>query len=59
MAEGSGYCIGAVVENRMKDDIMDRSSGSIGLENLWIIGESFFRDLQVAFDVSDSIVLLA
>jgi hypothetical protein len=26
--------------------------GGIGLEDVWIIGEPFFRDVQVAFNVS-------
>ncbi len=53
MAEGSGYCIGIVVESRMSDEKMDeKAQGSSELEKLWIIGEPFFRDVQVAFDVS-------
>jgi len=29
-----------------------------GLEDVWIIGEPFFRDVQVAFDVSNACRLL-
>lgn len=53
MTEGSGCCIGIVVESRMSDENLDeKAQGSSGLENVWIIGEPFFRDVQVAFDAS-------
>jgi hypothetical protein len=63
MAPGSGYCIGIVVESRMghktsigsdaaKMGFERNVEGGIGLEDVWIIGEPFFRDVQVAFNVS-------
>lgn len=62
MAAGSGYCVGIVVESRMGTRIsLGAKTGSIepgttmeganGLEDVWIVGEPFFRDVQVAFDV--------
>ncbi|CAL3967170.1 unnamed protein product [Diplocarpon coronariae] len=59
MALGSGYCIGIVVESRMGlgtplDGGKARSGASLvggdGLADVWIIGEPFFRDVQVAFN---------
>ncbi|TAQ88432.1 hypothetical protein B7494_g3215 [Chlorociboria aeruginascens] len=52
MAMGSGYCIGIVVESRMG---VANSKGpndidQNGMADLWIIGEPFFRDVQVAFN---------
>ena len=50
MTAGSGYCIGIVVESRggIKTSKID---GGNGLTDVWIVGEPFFRDAQVAFDV--------
>ncbi|KAH7410971.1 aspartic peptidase domain-containing protein [Cadophora sp. MPI-SDFR-AT-0126] len=59
MVTGSGYCIGIVVESRMGvgTALARRETGSTvsvdggnGLADVWIIGEPFFRDVQVAFD---------
>jgi hypothetical protein len=63
MTSGSGYCIGIVVESRMGTGTSIRSEtgnmgfetsmeGGNGLEDVWIVGEPFFRDVQVAFNVS-------
>lgn len=61
MATGSGYCIGIVVESRMGvgSALAGGETGSSvsiyggnGLADVWIIGEPFFRDVQVAFNVS-------
>jgi hypothetical protein len=56
---GSGYCVGIVVESRMgvEDQGLEKQkgaglSGDNGLADVWIIGEPFFRDVQVAFDAS-------
>jgi len=69
-AVGSGYCIGIVVESRMTSEFMSVDGpGTIigpgfqimrdnGLDDVWIIGEPFFRDAQVAFDVSSAFLLL-
>jgi hypothetical protein len=62
MAAGSGYCVGIVVESRMGKGVsLGAETGNIGpgttmeggngLEDVWIVGEPFFRDVQVAFDV--------
>lgn len=59
---GSGYCIGMVIESRWSvaaDKMKEKVSGfqlesGNGLEDVWIIGEPFFRDVQVAFDVSNA-----
>ncbi len=67
-AVGSGYCIGIVVESRMTSEFMSVDSPrtiispgfeikrSNGLDDVWIIGEPFFRDVQVAFDVSSALL---
>lgn len=61
MTMGSGFCLGVVVESRMDPvniaDVRESTSGvridgGNGLSDVWIIGEPFFRDVQVAFDVS-------
>lgn len=63
MTSGSGYCVGIVVESRMGAGTAIRSEtgnmgfetsmqGGNGLEDVWIVGEPFFRDVQVAFNVS-------
>lgn len=62
MIVGSGYCIGIVVESRMGKGFLGTEAGGMGsensvkggngLEDVWIIGEPFFRDVQVAFNVS-------
>jgi hypothetical protein len=65
MAAGSGYCVGIVVESRMGKEISpgtrrsntgpgtttERATRANGLEDVWIVGEPFFRDVQVAFNV--------
>ncbi|EMR87233.1 putative acid protease protein [Botrytis cinerea BcDW1] len=56
MERGSGYCVGIVVEGRFGN--MDGQRGTVdnggvegnGMEDMWIFGEPFFRDVQVAFD---------
>jgi hypothetical protein len=55
---GSGYCIGNVVESRMGVEVSMSGKdgetsfgGGNGLADVWIIGEPFFRDVQVAVDV--------
>ncbi len=60
MAAGSGYCVGIVVESRMgKGTSLEAGTGTTmeganELEDVWIVGEPFFRDAQVAFNVSSS-----
>jgi len=51
---GSGYCVGIVVESRSVAGSESRESSTLdnsGLEDIWVVGEPFFRDVQVAFDV--------
>ena len=57
LRDGSGYCVGAVVESRMglKDDGFGAagsgshsgagrgSLGGNGLRDVWVVGEGFFR----------------
>ncbi|KAH9220100.1 aspartic peptidase domain-containing protein [Leptodontidium sp. 2 PMI_412] len=59
MATGSGYCIGIVVESRMgvgtalnggETGSSVSIDGGNGLADVWIVGEPFFRDVQVAFN---------
>jgi hypothetical protein len=63
MTSGSGYFVGIVVESRMCGGTAMRSEtgnmdfgtsmeGGNGLEEVWIVGEPFFRDVQVAFNAS-------
>jgi hypothetical protein len=64
MSSGSGHCVGIVVESRFGASVApdgndwgrpnwnrDAEEGH-GLEDMWIISEGFFADVQVAFDVS-------
>lgn len=51
LKEGSGYCVGAVVETRMgigggRDDEL---AGN-GMRDVWVIGEGFFRGVGGVFD---------
>ncbi|KAB8297966.1 hypothetical protein EYC80_001743 [Monilinia laxa] len=55
MERGSGYCVGIVVEGRFGngDGPDGEGNGGVdgnGMEDVWILGEPFFRDVQVAFD---------
>jgi hypothetical protein len=52
-ATGSGYCVGIVVESRMGTDNTPYDEN--GLDDLWVLGEPFFRDCQVAFDAELSL----
>ena len=45
--DGTGYCIGAVVETKMRQH--ERWSDS-GMQATWVLGEPFFRGLGVLFD---------
>ena len=45
--EGTGYCVGAVVESRMEGE---QWVGS-GMQASWVMGEPFFRGMGVAFDM--------
>ncbi len=63
--EGSGYCVGAVVETRMgvkgEVGVGKRGRGNTaggglaagnGLRDVWVLGEGFFRGVGAVFDVS-------
>ena len=53
LREGSGYCVGAVVETRMGMGILeDAGVGGNGLRDVWVLGERFFRGVGAVFDVS-------
>ena len=66
VVEGSGYCVGAVVETRMgveaaEDRARSKRSrsgrgtvdaGGNGLRDVWVLGEVFFRGVTGVFDVS-------
>ncbi|KAE8448616.1 hypothetical protein EG329_009041 [Mollisiaceae sp. DMI_Dod_QoI] len=64
MAIGSGYCIGVIIESRMNTgtaNSRDANSGvhiegGNGISDAWILGEPFFRDVQVAFDWRDKLI---
>ena len=45
--EGTGYCVGVVVESRMDDEDWTGT----GMQNSWVMGEPFFRGIGVAFDM--------
>ena len=47
MGNGTGYCLGSVVETRMGTK---REWSSSGMQDTWVLGESFFRGLGVVFD---------
>lgn len=62
LKEGSGYCVGAVVETRMgvsdeRNEVVGETRGRIGtvagngMKDVWVIGEGFFRGVGVVFDV--------
>ncbi|KAM3081719.1 phosphatidate cytidylyltransferase, variant 3 [Clarireedia jacksonii] len=42
---GSGLCVGVVVEG-----VFDDWTDGNGMEDVWVLGEPFFRDVQLAFD---------
>jgi len=48
---GKGMSLGTEAGNMGFETSME---GGNGLEDVWIIGEPFFRDVQVAFDVSST-----
>ncbi|PQE24968.1 Aspartic-type endopeptidase ctsD protein [Rutstroemia sp. NJR-2017a WRK4] len=43
---GSGFCVGMVVEG-----VFAELGEGNGMQDVWVLGEPFFRDVQVAFDV--------
>jgi hypothetical protein len=51
LKEGSGYCVGAVVETRMGigGGREDELAGN-GMRDVWVIGEGFFRGVGGVFD---------
>lgn len=48
LADGTGYCVGSVVESRRMG--MHKEWAGSGLRDVWVLGEPFFRGLGVAFD---------
>lgn len=49
VADGTGYCVGSVVETRMASKKAWAESGI----DMWVLGEPFFRGLGVVFDESE------
>lgn len=47
LGNGTGYCVGAVVETRMGTHSTWENSGMGGV---WVLGEPFFRGMGVVFD---------
>ena len=60
--EGSGYCVGAVVETGMGVRSGRKAKGEVnvgdlagnGMRDVWVIGEGFFRGVGGVFDVGFS-----
>lgn len=50
LADGTGYCVGSVVETRM--GLRKQWMGS-GMKDMWVLGEPFFRGLGVVFDMDN------
>ena len=50
MGNGTGYCVGIVVETRMGTRPKWENSGMRGM---WILGEPFFRGIGVVFDAEN------
>ncbi|KAH0829859.1 hypothetical protein AYO21_10167 [Fonsecaea monophora] len=48
LQDGSGYCVGSVVETRMGQR---RDGFESGMKDVWVLGEPFFRGLGVTFDM--------
>jgi hypothetical protein len=44
---GTGFCVGAVVESRMGTK---QKWANAGVHGVWVLGEPFFRDMGVVFD---------
>ena len=47
--EGTGYCVGVVVESRMQGE----EWMGTGLQNSWVLGEPFFKGMGVIFDLEE------
>lgn len=47
MGNGTGYCIGIVVETRLG---LSEEGMESGMQNMWVLGEPFFRGMGVVFD---------
>ncbi|KAJ9605411.1 hypothetical protein H2200_010068 [Cladophialophora chaetospira] len=50
VADGTGYCVGSVVETKMA---LSREGLESGMKDMWVLGEPFFRGLGVVFDVDE------
>ena len=58
LRNGSGYCLGVVVESRMGKVDQGEAAGRRlpsggGFKDLWVIGEPFFRGTGIAFDLEE------
>lgn len=50
LEEGSGYCVGAVVETIMGVGEDGEMAGN-GMRDVWVLGEGFFKGVGGVFDV--------
>ncbi|KAK5354105.1 hypothetical protein LTS03_006913 [Exophiala xenobiotica] len=50
LGNGTGYCVGSVVETTMG---LRKEWMASGLKDMWVLGEPFFRGLGVAFDIEE------
>lgn len=50
LRNGSGYCVGMVVETNMG---MRPEWAASGMQGVWVLGEPFFRGLGVIFDLEN------
>jgi len=49
LADGTGYCVGSVVESSSM--AYGKEWFESGLKDVWVLGEPFFRGLGVVFDM--------
>ncbi|KAI9831790.1 MAG: hypothetical protein M1819_004687 [Sarea resinae] len=64
--EGSGYCVGAIVETRMGlgsdeangGDAQGQAMGNNGMRDVWVIGERFFWGVGGVFDVAEKTIAI-
>ena len=48
LSDGTGYCVGAVVETTMG---LRKEWSKSGMKDVWVLGEPFLMGLGVAFDI--------
>lgn len=50
LADGTGYCVGSVVETEMGTS---KDWTGSGMKDMWVLGEPFLRGLGVVFDIDN------